>query len=203
MGTSAGAAGSRPSDHGEGATCAVNTTVRIRYGSELRVLALVPKEHVGAIGFAIVAVVAHYCDRDMLIDAALSLFQSQGFEATTIGQIAMVADVAAFDVTRYFATTDAVIMSIVDDLLDATAVALQGLAPTVLPAEALLLATTEMLAAIIEGHGVMTQERMLAMAHIVTTSPDLRRQVSTRRKNTLTTTTSCPSTWPGSSPTPT
>ncbi|MBW0019584.1 MAG: hypothetical protein JO236_18830, partial [Mycobacterium sp.] len=54
------------------------------------------------------------------------------------------------------------------------------------PTEALMIATAEMLNAIINGRGVMTRERMLAMGLIVTSNLDLQKQASAARKQLLT-----------------
>jgi AcrR family transcriptional regulator len=124
--------------------------------------------------------------RERLLDAALSLCTRCGYEAATIDQIAAAADVAPSDFARYFATKDAVVMSIVEDLLQATAAALRHVEACVSPEQALLDATTDVLTAIIDGRGVITRDRMLAMAQIVTANPNLRTQASLARKRVLT-----------------
>ena len=123
--------------------------------------------------------------RDRLIDATLNLGTRCGYEATTVDQIAAEAGLTPDHFARYFATKDAVLMSIVDDLLQATAVALRRVNAAASPEEALLTATTAVLTAIIEGRGVITRHRMLAMAQIITAHPNLRRQASLARKRVL------------------
>jgi|HubBroStandDraft_3_1064219.scaffolds.fasta_scaffold01833_6 AcrR family transcriptional regulator len=84
--------------------------------------------------------------RERLVDATLDLCMGQGYDATTVDQIAAAADVTPADFERHFATKDAAIMSVVDDLLHATAAALGDVKPEVDPEHALLIATIELLA---------------------------------------------------------
>lgn len=124
--------------------------------------------------------------RDRLIDATLNLGVRFGYESTSIDQIAACAGATPPEFVRYFATKDAVVMSIVDDLVQATAAALKHVDAAASPEHALLTATTEVMTAIVDGRGVITRERMLAMSEIMTTQPDLRKQASRIRKPVLT-----------------
>jgi AcrR family transcriptional regulator len=124
--------------------------------------------------------------RERLIDATLSLCISCGYEATTVDEIAAAAQVAPSDFARHFATKDAVLMCIVEDLVNATGSALRHVDAAVRPEQALLIATTEVITAITEGRGVITCDRMLAMAEVVTANANLRRQASLTRKRVLT-----------------
>lgn len=56
--------------------------------------------------------------RRMLIDAAVDLCLRQGYESTTIEQIASAADISTRTFSRYFATKDAVFIAILDDFAD-------------------------------------------------------------------------------------
>jgi AcrR family transcriptional regulator len=124
--------------------------------------------------------------RERLVDATLDLCMGQGYDATTVDQIAAAADVTPADFERHFATKDEAIMSVVDDLLQATAAALADVKAEVDPEHALLIATIELLAAIIEGRGVITRDRMLAMGRVVTSTSHLQQQASAVRKRVLT-----------------
>lgn len=124
--------------------------------------------------------------RDRLIDATLSVCIRCGYEATTIEQIANAAEVMPPDFACYFATKDAALMAVVDDLLQASATALRQVDAAESPEQVLLIATTEVLLAIIDGRGVITRDRMLAIAQIFTAHPNLRRQASLARKRILT-----------------
>ena len=73
----------------------------------------------------------------------------------------------------------------VDDLLHATAAALKDVEAETSPEQALLIATTEAVTAIIDGRGVITRERLLAMAEVVTANSNLRKQASLACKRVL------------------
>ena len=124
--------------------------------------------------------------RERLIDATLGLCTRCGYEATSVDQIAAFAGATPPDFLRHFATKDAVLMSIVDDLLQATVVALRHVETAASPEQALLIATTEVVTAITDGRGVITRDRMLAIAEVVTANSNLRKQASQMRKRVLT-----------------
>ena len=62
--------------------------------------------------------------RALLMDAAIDLCNRQGFERTTVDQIAAVADVSPRTFSRYFATKDAIALALIDDAIDTAAVEL-------------------------------------------------------------------------------
>ena len=128
----------------------------------------------------------HDKSREWLVDVTLDLCTRHGYDATTVDQIASAADVTQSEFERHFATKDAVVMSVVDDLLRATATALRNVKADVEPEHALLIATIEVLGAIIEGRGVITLDRMLAMGRVVTGTSHLQKQASAARKRVLT-----------------
>ena len=112
--------------------------------------------------------------RSMLIDAAIELCDRQGFEHTTVDQIAAVADVSPRTFSRYFATKDAVVMALLDDLVDAVAVQLGRLPAGLSELEALKAAHVGMARATATAPpGGFTAERLLTTARIVTSSPAL------------------------------
>jgi AcrR family transcriptional regulator len=59
--------------------------------------------------------------RTTLIDAAVELCDRQGFERTTVDQIAAIADVSPRTFSRYFATKDAIALALIDEALELTA----------------------------------------------------------------------------------
>jgi AcrR family transcriptional regulator len=59
--------------------------------------------------------------RATLIDAAVELCGRQGFERTTVDQIAAIADVSPRTFSRYFATKDAIALALIDEALELTA----------------------------------------------------------------------------------
>jgi AcrR family transcriptional regulator len=124
--------------------------------------------------------------RERLIDATLSLCTRCGYEATSVDQIAAAADVPPDDFARYFTSKDAVLISIIEDVLQASVDALGDVEPDTGPEHALLIASTEVVSRVIDGRGVITRDRMLAVTQVITAHPNLRQQVSLARKRILT-----------------
>ena len=124
-------------------------------------------------------------DRERLVDVALDLWITQGYEATTIDQIAAAVGVTSHAVGRYFATKDAIILSIVDNIIVAVATELARIPPQTSPPEALLAANTAVISDIADGAGVITRDRLQALAHILTASMDLRTKASALGKQVL------------------
>jgi AcrR family transcriptional regulator len=113
--------------------------------------------------------------RTMLIDAAIELCDRQGFERTTVDQIAAVADVSPRTFSRYFATKDAVIMALIDDAVAKVAVSLTRQPAEVSPLEALLNAHIGALKNTGSAPtGGLTIERLLSTLRIIMSSPVLR-----------------------------
>lgn len=124
-------------------------------------------------------------DKDKLITAALDLCGRQGFHATTVAQIAAAAAIPPEQFTYHFPTTDAVILSLVADLMHGIVAALAHEKIDDDPTEALLNANTHTLTAILEGRGVITRDQLLAMSQIMAATPTLQQQASTIRKHIL------------------
>jgi AcrR family transcriptional regulator len=62
--------------------------------------------------------------RATLIDAAVELCERQGYERTTVDQIAAIADVSPRTFSRYFATKDAIALALIDEAIAHAAVEL-------------------------------------------------------------------------------
>jgi AcrR family transcriptional regulator len=124
--------------------------------------------------------------RERLIDATLSLCTRCGYEATSVDQIVAAADVSPDDFARYFASKDEVLVSIVADVLHAAVDELGDVEPDTGLERVLLIATTKAVSRVIDGSGVMTRDRFLAVAQVLTAHPHLRQQVSLARKRILT-----------------
>lgn len=75
--------------------------------------------------------------RAILIDAALELCLRQGYEQTTVDQIASVAEVSPRTYSRYFATKEAVFLTLLEDLSEQIAAEVRQLPRGIGPIEAL------------------------------------------------------------------
>jgi AcrR family transcriptional regulator len=113
--------------------------------------------------------------RTTLIDAAVELCERQGFERTTVDQIAAIADVSPRTFSRYFATKDAIALALIDDAIDIAAVELARQPAEVDHLEALLRSYVTMYndtkAA---ASGGLTAERLMCTVRIIMSSPTLR-----------------------------
>lgn len=113
--------------------------------------------------------------RATLIDAAIELCERQGFEQTTVEQIAAIADVAPRTFSRYFATKEAVCLALVDDALDVAAVELARLPEDMNHLEALYRASVTMYRNTkTAGIGELTAPRLMSTLRIIMSSPTLR-----------------------------
>ncbi|BBY81948.1 TetR family transcriptional regulator [Mycolicibacterium pulveris] len=113
--------------------------------------------------------------RAMLLDAAIELCRRQGFERTTVDQIAAIADVSPRTFSRYFATKDAIAFALIDEAIDVAAVELAGQPTTISHLEALHRAYVGMYKnAASAGPGGLSADRLLCSVRIIMTSPALR-----------------------------
>ena len=124
--------------------------------------------------------------RATLIDAAVELCYRQGFERTTVEQIAAIADVSPRTFSRYFATKDAVVLAFIDDVIDNIAVELARQPADISDLEALyrahVAAFNNTKTAPANG---LTAERLLASARIITSSPALMKIASEFRMDAV------------------
>ncbi len=113
--------------------------------------------------------------RATLVRAAVDLCNRQGFERTTVDQIAAIADVSPRTFSRYFATKDAVVLAVIDDIVENVALVLVRQPAHINDLEALYRAHIEAFnntkTAAPSG---LTAEQLLAAARIVNSSPALR-----------------------------
>jgi AcrR family transcriptional regulator len=113
--------------------------------------------------------------RATLIDAAVQLCLQQGYDNTTVEQIAAIADVSPRTFSRYFATKDAVVMTLLEDLVDAVAVELAQVPADVPVLEALRYAHVTVLNRVsASGIDGLTTDRIVLMLRIVNSTPGLK-----------------------------
>lgn len=122
----------------------------------------------------------------MLIEAAIDLCDRQGFEQTTVEQIAAVADVSPRTFSRYFATKDAVVLAFVDEVIEMVALELAAQPAEIPDIEALYRAHVQaFLKTKTAAPTRLTSERLLASARIVTSSPTLMQSASEFRADAV------------------
>jgi AcrR family transcriptional regulator len=130
--------------------------------------------------------VAPPADRAALTDIALRLFRWRGYDSITVDQIAATAGVTAQDFARYFATKDDVILSLAEEILHAGVASLARVAPNGDPLDALFIVHTDTLTAIANGVGIMTRDRLVVLARVLTAHRQLRQQIRALRRRVLT-----------------
>jgi AcrR family transcriptional regulator len=124
--------------------------------------------------------------RAMLIEAAIDLCDRQGFEQTTVEQIAAVADVSPRTFSRYFATKDAVVLAFVDEVIAMVALELAAQPAGIGDIEALYRAHVQaFLNTKTASPTQLTSERLLASARIITSSPALMQSASEFRADAV------------------
>jgi AcrR family transcriptional regulator len=113
--------------------------------------------------------------RSTLIDAAVELCDRQGFERTTVDQIAAIADVSPRTFSRYFATKDAIAVALIDDAIDLAAIELARQPPGINHFEALRRSYIAMYRGTTSAPpGGLSADRMMCTVRIIMTSPTLR-----------------------------
>jgi AcrR family transcriptional regulator len=123
--------------------------------------------------------------RERIIDAALPMWAASGYESTTTKQAVAAAGLAPDRFEDYFRSKDAVVLAVLDDMLQGTATALRDVGAEINPEQALLTATVDALSAIVNGRRATTAYRLVCLAQVLRAQPDLRRQASTARKQAI------------------
>lgn len=112
--------------------------------------------------------------RTTLINAAVELCDRQGFENTTVDQIAAIADVSPRTFSRYFATKEAVVLAVIDDIIEIVAVELRRQPAGISHLEAIFRSHIRAFSATKSAPPTgLTEERLLASARILTSSQTL------------------------------
>jgi AcrR family transcriptional regulator len=111
----------------------------------------------------------------MLIDAAIELCLRNGYEQTTVEQIAAAADVSPRTFSRYFATKDAVVLTLIEDYVEQVTLELASVPPGVGPLEALRLAHVATLTRVAtRPAGRLSEDRIVLMLRVINASDALR-----------------------------
>jgi AcrR family transcriptional regulator len=110
--------------------------------------------------------------RTTLIDVAVDLCQRQGYDNTTVEQIAAAAEVSPRTFSRYFPTKESVIAAAADEIDEIIAAALTTQPADITPYEALLRAHLQAFSADETGPS-RAFTRMAVMIQIVNASPTL------------------------------
>ncbi|WP_156432905.1 TetR family transcriptional regulator [Mycobacterium sp. M26] len=110
--------------------------------------------------------------RATLIDVAAKLCVEQGYDNTTVDQIAAAADVSARTFSRYFPNKEAVVVAIVADVAEGVAAAVARQPLDITEHEALMRASVETFLGRPGGeHDPVFFERMVLMLRVLGTTP--------------------------------
>jgi AcrR family transcriptional regulator len=113
--------------------------------------------------------------RATLLDAAVELCDRQGFERTTVDQIAAIAEVSPRTFSRYFATKDAIAFALIDDAIDLAALELARQPRELNHFEALRRSSSSRYSATKTAPvGALSEDRMMCIVRIIMTSPSLK-----------------------------
>jgi AcrR family transcriptional regulator len=123
---------------------------------------------------------------DEAVDVALTLLADQGFDATSMRQIADATGIPAGEIVDTVGAKHEIVLRVAQDMLGSVVAALGAVDPQTPLVEALMTAHSVVLGDIIAGRGPVTLERMRKMGKTITSSPDLQSKVSAQRAELLT-----------------
>jgi AcrR family transcriptional regulator len=124
--------------------------------------------------------------RATLIDAAVELCERQGYERTTVDQIAAIADVSPRTFSRYFATKDAIALALIDEAIGQAAEELSRQPMDIGHFEALRRSYVAMYSGTKTAPpGGLSAERMMCIVRIIMSSGALRHAVIDYRQHAV------------------
>lgn len=113
--------------------------------------------------------------RAVLIDAAMELCLRQGYEHTTVEQIAASADVSPRTFSRYFPTKDSVFLTLIEDYSHEVSVELDTVPTDVGPLEAMRQAHVAVLTRVATRKvGRLSTDRIVLMLRVINASDSLK-----------------------------
>lgn len=125
--------------------------------------------------------------RATLIDAAVELCERQGYERTTVDQIAAIADVSPRTFSRYFATKDAIALALIDEAINKAAIELSQQPTDIDHFEALRRSYVAMYSGTKTAPpGALSAERMMCTVRIIMSAPALRHAAIEYRHHAVT-----------------
>ncbi len=124
--------------------------------------------------------------RATLIDAAVELCERQGYEHTTVDQIAAIADVSPRTFSRYFATKDAIALALIDEAIAQAALELSRQPTDIGHFEALRRSYVAMYTGTKTAPpGGLSSDRMMCIVRIILSSAALRHAATEYRHTAL------------------
>jgi AcrR family transcriptional regulator len=113
--------------------------------------------------------------RAVLIDAAMELCLKQGYDQTTVEQIAASADVSPRTFSRYFPTKDAVFLTLIEDYAHEVAIELEKVPSDVGALEAMRQAHVAVLSRVANrAVGKLSSDRIILMLRVINASDSLK-----------------------------
>ena len=120
------------------------------------------------------------------VDVALALLADQGFDATSMAQIAEATGIPVDDVVSTLGSKETIILKIAEDMLGSVVKALADIDPQTPLVDALMSAHSTVVADIVADTGPVKLERMRRMGKAITSSRDLQAKVAAQRVEMLT-----------------
>lgn len=118
-------------------------------------------------------------------DVALTLLAEQGFDATSMAQIAAATGLRPDEVFDAVGPKDAIVLAVAEDMLVAVIAALNDTDMQTPMVEALMMAHARVVNDIIAEKGPVPLERMRSMSKAITSSPELQKKVAAQRTRML------------------
>ena len=115
------------------------------------------------------------------VDIALELLAKQGFDNTSMAQIAEATGIPADEVVGTLGSKAEIVLGVASDMLGRAVAALADVDPEIPLVDALMTAHSAVLDDIAAGAGPITTERMRSMSKAITSSKDLQKAVARQR----------------------